>query len=421
MARASVRLQAAATRGRVARHPQHTFMLRQRPFEITPFLIAPVLPGETLKNILFQMRIQSDPINNRLTGWWAETFWFYIKHRDLDERDTLTAMMLDPSTSVAAMRLNGGDTWKYVADDDIDWTGPCLKRVVEEYFRDQGEAWNTYVITAGRPAAKLHQNSWLDSVVDRTTILVPDDTELLDISAQTTIAGSDDKLMASELDAAMRQWQFLRDANLTNQTYEDFLATYGVHVAKVEPHKPELIRETHQWAYPVSAIDPSNGAAVSALQWSISERLDKDRFFTEPGFIFAVSVIRPKVYMEKQIGAAVGMMDNAFAWLPAIMNDDPATSLKEITATDGPLQDTTHNYVVDIRDILLYGDQFCNYAPTTAGRNGVALPNAALSNKKYPASTDVDDLFVDETAGLGKIETDGVASITILGKQVDAT
>ena len=38
--------------GRVLRSPRHTFQLRQRPFEITPFLLAPVLPGETMKNLL---------------------------------------------------------------------------------------------------------------------------------------------------------------------------------------------------------------------------------------------------------------------------------------------------------------------------------------------------------------------------------
>ena len=45
---------------------------------------------------------------------------------------------------------------------------------------------------------------------------------------------------------------------------------------------------------------------------------------------------------------------------------------------------------------------------TATKQNLVALPNAALLNKCYPASTDVDGLFVDTTAGVGKCIADGV-------------
>ena len=55
--------------GRVMRRPVHTFQLRQRPFAITPFMIAPVLPGETMKNLLLQSRAVTDPIKNPLVGW----------------------------------------------------------------------------------------------------------------------------------------------------------------------------------------------------------------------------------------------------------------------------------------------------------------------------------------------------------------
>lgn len=70
---------------RRARRPQHTFNIRWRPFQIQPFVLAPVLPGETLKNALIQAQIWSDPLGVAMknSGWWLECFLFYVKHRDL--------------------------------------------------------------------------------------------------------------------------------------------------------------------------------------------------------------------------------------------------------------------------------------------------------------------------------------------------
>ena len=47
---------------RKTRSPQHTWAVKQRPFVITPFMIAPVLPGETLKAGVMQARCVSDPL-----------------------------------------------------------------------------------------------------------------------------------------------------------------------------------------------------------------------------------------------------------------------------------------------------------------------------------------------------------------------
>lgn len=51
---ASVTLQGAPRTGRRNRRPSHPFIIRHRPWQIQPILCAPVLPGETLKNVLWQ-------------------------------------------------------------------------------------------------------------------------------------------------------------------------------------------------------------------------------------------------------------------------------------------------------------------------------------------------------------------------------
>ena len=64
--------------GRVSRRPEHTFHLRFRPFQIQPCLIAPVLPGETMKQAQVQVRAVADPIRNPLVGWWTSWMRFCI-------------------------------------------------------------------------------------------------------------------------------------------------------------------------------------------------------------------------------------------------------------------------------------------------------------------------------------------------------
>jgi len=398
--------------GRTMRNPRHTFILEQRPFEITPFLIAPVLPGETLKNFSWQARAVSKPIKQPLVGWWLEYYVFYVKMRDLAERDTLTAMLIDPATSITSIDLNAATTWTYGFAGALDYVQMCLDRVVDEWFRDEGEVSGDFVITAGRPAAKINSDSWLDSVVDRTVLLDPDDPHLT--------VGGDGYITGSEIDTTMRQWEFLRSMNLTQMDYDDFLATFGIKPTAVERHRPELLRYARDWQYPSNTINPSDGAPTSAVSWSISERGDKNRFFKEHGFIFGVTVARPKVYLEKQKGAGVGMLSNAYNWLPAIMADDPRTSLKEYAAGAGPITTTTNAYVVDVRDLFLYGDQFVNFALTEADMSIVDLPNAALTNKKYPTSAEVDLLFTAASPA-NIITQDGVFSMAIAGTQIDTT
>ena len=69
---------------RKTRSPQHTWALKQRPFVITPFLLAPVLPGETFKTGVMQARCVSDPLStsrfSSIVGWWLEHYFFYVKH-----------------------------------------------------------------------------------------------------------------------------------------------------------------------------------------------------------------------------------------------------------------------------------------------------------------------------------------------------
>jgi hypothetical protein len=390
------------------RRPAHTFQVRHRPFQIQPLAIAPVLPGETLKAALMQARVVSDPVKNPMIGWWYEVYVFYVKHRDMPDSSHFQNMVLqygyDLTSVTAAAKVehyHGGGT--------VDWVDQCQRAVIPHYFRDDGEAWD--VATVGNlPAAKINSNSWLDSAILDSAM-----------PGGETLAGGD---TAQTTDLVLRQFELMRQMNLTTLTYEEFLRTFGVRAQLAEaPNKPELLRYVRDWKYPANTIDPADGSAASAFSWAITERLDKDRFFAEPGFIYSCAIARPKVYLSKQVSTGASMLTDALTWLPAMMSHEPQTSLKKMAADAGPLAGFqgagTEPYWVDVRDLLMYGDQFCNFAMTETDAGLVALPTAAMQ-KKYPLSADIDALFAS-AAPANLVRTDGILSLQIAGSQVDHT
>lgn len=403
----------AARVGRVQRNPKHSFNLRFLPFEIQPFLIMPVIPGETLKNLSMQARTVTDPIKNGLIGWWSEYYLFYIKLRDLDDREVFTAMMLDPDEDLAAYAEPASPKFNHFGGS-INWAKLCLNRVRDTYFRHEDDD-GTYQTAAGLPLGAINANSYIQSA------LLSDAYTLADVEVD---GNADNEIMASEIDTAMRMYQFQRANNLTEMTYEDWLATYGIRQPRAETNRPELLRYLRDWQYPSNTVDPTSGAPTSAVSWATRERADKDRFFSEPGFIFGVTLARPKVYMRNLSGSAVDQMRTALTWLPALMRDDPWTSMVKLGQDQGPLQGVVSDadgYWFDIKDLLVYGDDFVNFDRAATDANMVTLPSANLTNKEFPTEADCRALFVGTTADKQFVRTDGIVDAVILGTQTDTT
>lgn len=115
---AVVSLVNARRTGRVTRSPRHSFQLRQKPFLLQPFMIAPVMPGETMKSLLLQARAVTKPIKNPHVGWWAEYYFYYVKHRDLAGRDDFSEMMLDLDKNLTAYDATVANAAYYEAVGD---------------------------------------------------------------------------------------------------------------------------------------------------------------------------------------------------------------------------------------------------------------------------------------------------------------
>lgn len=398
---------------RKTRNPQHPFAVRHMPFQIQPFLLAPVLPGETLKSGNIQSRCVTDPIKNPLIGYWLEHYVFYVPHLAMPNADAWKSMVLEADFDTAAQETAAANVKNYHAANTIDWVNECLQTILKaEYgwFRSGDEAWNAATID-GVPSARVQTESWLDSVIN--------DYDMPDV----TIDGSTTPIEMTQLNKLQLQWEALTSMGLTEATYEDFLRTYGVRVNKAEdPTRPELLRYSRAWQYPSNTVDPATGAPSSAVSWAVSQTLDKDRFFKWPGFVFGVTVCRPKVYLSKQKGIASSLLDNALSWLPAILRDNFGASLKQVPKTEGPLQGnvTDSHYWVDLVDLFMYGDQFVNFALTETNAGLVALPTAGLQ-KKYPSQADVEGLFVGATAATRLVRQDGITTLAIASALQDRT
>ena len=396
------------------RRPTHSWNTTQFPWAITPFMIAPVIPGETMRSAMLQARAVSSPIKNDLIGWWLEHYIFYVKLRDLNEREDLTEMFTNPDWVKTPVQDNTAAAHYYHnGRNRINYPKMCLRRVVEEYFRDEGEAWNiaTY---GGLPLAKVNYSGVFDSIMSQDDYQVPGDIDVDIDNDGTTTAG--------EVEEAMRQWELLRSMNLTEATYEDFIRSFGVRskVAEaVDPHRPELIRFEKAWTYPANTVEVSGIRSVAS--WSQTLRADKDRYFAEPGFIFGVTVARPKVYLTNQTAAGVQLLDHIQTWLPAALRPDPLTSLVHVPDGTGPVGTDPVGYFVDIRDLYLHGDQWVNHSVYA---NGIALPRVTNFDTEYAATADITGLFPGATDADRVVRQDGVCTFMIAsaeGKDYTAT
>ena len=410
----------APSNRRRVRYPNHPFQLRTAAFGIYPFMIAPVLPGETLKSLNLQARVVTDPIKNPLCGWWLEYYFFYVKLTDLYAREDFRDMLLDPAydVTVAITNNQGGTTTnmrRYFPGGAgmINYVRLCERVCIDHYFRDEDDTYANYTMNDGIVSDVSLAQVMGNNVFDSATL---EDTQTaLDVAVAD---GSDANatLDASEVHDALMRWQQQKLFGLTELSYEDWLEMQGIRQPGVVEHRPELIRYSREWQYPTNTIDPTNGAPRSAVSWSIRERADKPRFFSEPGFIFGLTVMRPKVYLSKQEGTFTALMNDYKAWMPSFLHQaDHNITRKKVAHDVGPLATIvtdTDGYWVDLKDLLLYGEQFYNYQLDSTVSNLISLPSADLTNKRYLPTGEHTSFFVTPaSAYYGK--HDGVVSLGI--------
>jgi len=399
---------------RVGRYPKHTFRVNALPFTAQPFMLARVLPGETMSNLFMEARCVTDPINNPIIGWKQEFFFFYCRATDL-MLDVFKDMFVDPTNAeMAGHDLGANSLRTYAAKGAVDWTAKCLDRVVETYFRDDGETASQFSTAAGDRIVQIRENTFLDTLTDKD--LIPDG----DLISAATDMG--------DLDRLMDAFEMLRSMGIANMTYEDWLRSQGINIPGKDENKPEMLARFSDYQYPSNTIDPVTGAPSSAVSWVFKNGSRDPKMFKEPGFVIGITVTRPKVYFAGLAGSAAGFAQRAWDWMPNYMHSMPETSLRQFGAGAGPLGDRTtdtDSYWLDMRDELIYGDQFQNHTafnvvPATVGAEHLlALPDTSL-NWKYPSEAMCKSFFKSATTQIYN-RMDGYCSLSIKGLQVDYT
>lgn len=408
---------------RMTRRPQHQFFLRHEPWQIVPFMIAPVLPGETMRRLMVQSRCVTDPVKNRTIGWWCELYFFYCSFSSPRNADTWKTAMLDPTASPPT--ASSVSHFKYRVPEGNEVTEECLVPIIENYFRNEGEDWDEWTINS-QACAAINQNNWMHSLAAAADV-----TAEVDVDVDAIGAGAN--IMASEIEQAMIQYQVLRRHGLTQLSYDEYLRTHGVQAPTETLAIPELLRYVRSWQYPSNTIDPTDGSATTAVSWSIAERADKNRYFREPGFIVGVQVVRPKVYFRNQHGAAAQLLTDAYKWLPAILGSNPEVgmvrhatpaadevlALNDDVNADSGIDDA---FQVDMRDLFMRGDQWFGVDSASTDCNMVDLPyqsGTAPMNTSYPNDGDADHMFVGTASEA--IEADGVVRLEIATRVEDTS
>lgn len=408
-------LQSAAPTERKGRYPKHPFRVDDVPYSIQPIMIAPVLPGETLQNLYFESRVVTQSIKNPLIGWKKEYIFFYVRITDL-LIDAIRDMFVDPANTdlLATYGIASNQQYSYTAKGGINYMERCLQRVVEHWFRDDGDAWNSTLTTAGVPMAYIKDNFWMDTLTDKDAM-----------PEGAAISGATD---AGDLDRLMDAFEQLRALGIANMTYEDWLRSNGIAIPSKDEGKPEKLAHFSDFQYPSNTVDPATGVPSSAVSWVFKNSARDPKFFKEPGFVIGVTVTRPKVYYSGLAGGLASFMSRAWDWMPNYLHSMPETSLKQFAGDTGPLGDRTtapDAYWVDMRDLLLYGDQFqnvnaFNVVPATVGADHmVPLPTGDTFNSKKVTEAMVKEFFTDNSKFM--VRQDGYVSLSVKGVQTDHT
>lgn len=397
-------VQPTAAIGRKIRSPRHSFATKQLPYEITPFFFAPVLPGETMKSLQYLNSCRSGFLHATQSGWWHETMFFYVKHRDM--QDAVANHLID--MHVRGVDLTpAGDTADvnlyYSAPDAASGTYPFLKAamqvVVEHYFRHEGETHDVRTSASGRYVAAYQRLDLLDSA-SYDSIGPADENELLPDAALLDQHNTEHNVLPG-FESHHEQWKRLRAAGYIQVDFEDYLRAHGISVPVEDatPDRPELLRYIKDWQLPSARAHPDTLEDTATVKWALSETATKSRFFKEPGFLLGVSVIRPKVFLN-QAFSLVGHLKDSFSWLPQLLHDRPETSLRMLTADQAtaafPAYEGTEGIWVDFRDLFLYGEQFVTgLLPEELARvvNVCGSPWSADFSQRYPTNEDIEGPF----------------------------
>lgn len=409
--------------GRVGRRPETHFDLRFKPYQIQPFCLFPVLPGETMTNCTIQLQGWTDPLKavckNQI--WHAEAYLYYVKMRDLpgwdDASDDIGKDLIDmfeSNESLSSHQVAAGNAWSGCAAYGVDFAARALERVVDAFWRDEGHPWNGPAAIDGVPIASVLGNR--RDVTDHLTVASQygDRRANLDWDASGTITVDD-------IELAYREWVGQKDGPELDMDYEDWVrAAGGKAVTKnderEELHLPEELTGVREFSYPTNTVEPTTGTPSVAVGFRWRKGTRKMFRFEEWGWVLGVVCWRPKLLHGQQQGLFATMMQQRDNWFPPNMDPRSWSPHMNLTETQGPLAGNVTaaqvSYWVNLRDLMRHGEQFTNYTVVPGDGTTARTPDGtAAYGYWYPSAADAMGPFADTAAG--RIRVSGVVQLGI--------
>lgn len=398
---------------RINRTPNFPILGQVKPYGLYPIFCHPVLPGETLQSANIKWRMVSSPVLHPLAGAWSETWLVYVKFTDIDP--ALGNMFISDTYSTTGFTASGDNERFFVKSGQIDWVRLATEKVYEKYFIGSEETYSRTIDSV--PMVKLNNTSWYQNLRFQPT----------DSAVPTTDA--------TDMYAHLQDWAALQHMGMTEMTYQKYLETFGVSPKNVDDTAPEILRYARSWTQPVNTVDPSTGAPSSAWYWSDDVKMEgKPKRFQEPGFVIALTTVRPKMFQKHIASSMVGNMWGFKDWYPSYNLADPTAGVREIATDDPVFHATFRTYtgedtlIYDHRDVLSHGEQFINNTvtpihriPFAAGMFGNDDSDNQDVRGEYPATADIDALFVSATATDKFLTYEGLASLVVSGHIEDTT
>lgn len=376
-----------------------------------PYFAHPVLPGETLDSHNLKATMISAPLASPLAGAWLESWLFYVRLTDID--NSLGEMFIGNLTDSSSYQAAADQPQYFTKAGQIEWIKLATERIHEIYFRDEDET--AVMHPDGVPMIKRINSDAFESAVH-------DDTATGD-----ELGDSEGEEISPQLYAYMR----MREMGMGMTSYEDYLKTYGL--SQNEPAakrgEPELLAYRRYWTLPSNTIDPSDGSPTGAWYWRLDEKNEKNKRFTEPGYVIGLWAIRPKFLDAKLLQPYATTLWGFENWIPSYTLSDPSAGLRKVDIDNQPwvseAMAATHNIWFDHRDALSHGEQFRNgggrYTPPLSnGREWSDTATKAELRGEYVLSTDIDALWSDNAVAEGA-DYDGICSLKVKGHVQDNT
>lgn len=388
---------------RTLRKPRGNTFTRLSPFAITPSFFHPVLPHETVQKIMYRSTVRTPLLAGQFQGSRLYNYFYFVPITRLsvfDGANGIRQMLLDPDTDVSGIKTTAHDASYFSAKGSIDYLKECMKVIMEDHFRYEGEAWD-HALIGDYPAIRLDSESVFHSLIKASEYDAGVDLNL-DLD-------NDGSITMKELNAAKIAWAHQVSSGVHEMQFEDWLTTFGVRNAK-EPNEDEIehIQTNRMWATPSRLIDPTDGGVSSVCQWDVDINIkDRKKYFKVPGFLVGMQCWVPKYYFSNQTGSVAGFMNSHEAFFSPLTSHVEHSGYEEYPlvaggtgngTAEGPLSSSTTEYMLDLKDLLMYGENFFNATPEFT----LPRPKIDSLDTAYPTKAEGDayilSTVVDKTA-----------------------